>query len=606
VWVIDGATNTTSTVPVGTNPTAVAVNTATNKVYVANQGSNSLTVIDGATNGTATVSVGTQPVAVAVDEVTNKIFVANFGSGNVTVVDGATNATTTVTVEAPADVAVNPVTGKVYVTGQSNSVARLTVIDEATLATTTIPLGGSSASFVAVNPATNRVYAVVNGYSVSVIDGASNSVVATISAAPSFLGRMVVNPTTNKVYLTWNPGGLYVIDGATNAATQVAYGDHNQDLAVNPVTNKIYVARGSALFEGHVMVVDGASNTVTADVRIGPERSFRIAVNPVSNKVVITNTSNDAATVFNDVVIVDGATNTAASAGVPGATERGAVALNPTTNRAYIVNPSAATVTVLTDAPPPAGPLSTTIAALPGGMTGRSSTTFTFTATSGFTPQTPPIRAVYFRVDDWQGPWQRASPAGATFTGTVAGLAPGVHTLYAFATDAQDATQCLHGGCGPLIGGVAARVFTVVGVNRYRLYHPGTLEHLYTTDLNEAAVLPSFGWLAEGLAHSVLAAPTRYQGVPPVPLYRLYHPGIKQHLWTTSSTEYTALGSQGWIQEGIDRYALSAAVPGETLPLYRLAYPSPLLHLWTTDRLEYDTLPGSGWLQEGVVAHVFP
>ena len=34
--------------------------------------------------------------AVAVNPVTNKIYVANYGSNNVTVIDGATNATTTV------------------------------------------------------------------------------------------------------------------------------------------------------------------------------------------------------------------------------------------------------------------------------------------------------------------------------------------------------------------------------------------------------------------------------------------------------------------------------------------------------------------------------
>jgi len=36
-------------IPVGTSPQAVAVNTATHKVYVANYGSNTVTVIGGAT-----------------------------------------------------------------------------------------------------------------------------------------------------------------------------------------------------------------------------------------------------------------------------------------------------------------------------------------------------------------------------------------------------------------------------------------------------------------------------------------------------------------------------------------------------------------------------
>ena len=52
----------------------------TNKIYVANYGSANVTVIDGATNSTTTVAAGTGPSAVAVNPVTNKIYVANFGS----------------------------------------------------------------------------------------------------------------------------------------------------------------------------------------------------------------------------------------------------------------------------------------------------------------------------------------------------------------------------------------------------------------------------------------------------------------------------------------------------------------------------------------------
>ena len=61
------AQTTTATVPAGTNPSGVAVNPVTNKVYVANNGSSSVTVIDGETNTTTTVNVGTNPRAVAVE-----------------------------------------------------------------------------------------------------------------------------------------------------------------------------------------------------------------------------------------------------------------------------------------------------------------------------------------------------------------------------------------------------------------------------------------------------------------------------------------------------------------------------------------------------------
>jgi YVTN family beta-propeller protein len=62
------------------------VDLVTNKVYVANNGSASVTVIDGATNTTTTVSVGDAPYAVGVDPVTGKIYIPNRGSDDVTVI----------------------------------------------------------------------------------------------------------------------------------------------------------------------------------------------------------------------------------------------------------------------------------------------------------------------------------------------------------------------------------------------------------------------------------------------------------------------------------------------------------------------------------------
>src|SRR5271170_7304332 len=64
-----------ATVPVGTGPVAVAVNSVTNQIYVLNQTSENVTVIDGATNNTTTVPVGPNPVDIAVNSVTNQIYV---------------------------------------------------------------------------------------------------------------------------------------------------------------------------------------------------------------------------------------------------------------------------------------------------------------------------------------------------------------------------------------------------------------------------------------------------------------------------------------------------------------------------------------------------
>ena len=71
----------------------MAVNSATNKIYVTNLVSSTVTVIDGVTRNTTTVPVGSYPKAVAVNPLTNKIYVANgtygSGTGTVTVIDGS-------------------------------------------------------------------------------------------------------------------------------------------------------------------------------------------------------------------------------------------------------------------------------------------------------------------------------------------------------------------------------------------------------------------------------------------------------------------------------------------------------------------------------------
>src|SRR5882757_8604094 len=121
------AQTVTATVTSGTQPFAIGINPVTNKVYVSNVSSNSVTVIDGATTTTATVAAGKNPLAIAVNPVTNKVYVANYSSNNVTVIDGATNATATVaTGTQPFAIAVNPVTNKVYVANYDS--ANVTVI----------------------------------------------------------------------------------------------------------------------------------------------------------------------------------------------------------------------------------------------------------------------------------------------------------------------------------------------------------------------------------------------------------------------------------------------------------------------------------------------
>ena len=133
-----GCNQTAATVNVGNGPFALGVDRQTDTVYVANAGDGTVSMIDGATcNGThhagcgqtpPTVAVGSTPVGVAVDQVTNTVYVANGGSDSVSMIDGATcdsadqngcgQTPGTVTLgNSPYPIAVDQKTGTVYVGG---------------------------------------------------------------------------------------------------------------------------------------------------------------------------------------------------------------------------------------------------------------------------------------------------------------------------------------------------------------------------------------------------------------------------------------------------------------------------------------------------------
>ncbi|WP_075919064.1 PE domain-containing protein [Mycobacterium tuberculosis] len=155
------------------DPHGVAVNPGGN-IYVTNQGSNTVSVIDPVTNTVtgSPITDGNGPSGVAVSPVTGLVFVTNFDSNTVSVIDPNTN---TVTGSIPVGtgaygVAVNP-GGNIYVTNQfSNTVS---VIDPATNTVTGSPIPvGLDPTGVAVNPVTGVVY-VTNSLddTVSVITG---------------------------------------------------------------------------------------------------------------------------------------------------------------------------------------------------------------------------------------------------------------------------------------------------------------------------------------------------------------------------------------------------------------------------------------------------
>jgi YVTN family beta-propeller protein len=342
------------------------MNPATNKIYVANSSSDNVTVIDGATNSTITVTAGNRPAAVAVNSVTNKIYVANRGQflkGGVTVIDGATNsATTDPDANSPRAVAVNPVTNKIYVTNFLSS--NITVIDGATNSTTTVTDPNAALPVaVAVNSVTNKIYvANVNSGNVTVIDGATNSTTTVTDPNAIEPGAVAVNPVTNKIYVANgggypgpNHGNVTVIDGATNSITTVT--DPNAlaplAVAVDSATNKIYVANAndSTLSgNGGITLIDGATNSFVTIKDPNAWFPHAVAVDSVTNTIYVTNEGcflEDPCRNPGSVTVINGATNSVTTIINPNTNNPEALALDPTTDKIYVANLGSGNVTVI-------------------------------------------------------------------------------------------------------------------------------------------------------------------------------------------------------------------------------------------------------------------
>jgi YVTN family beta-propeller protein len=344
-------------IPTSSGPFALAVNTATNKVYVVSTTNNLVTVIDGATNATSTVMVGSGPTALDIDTATNTIVVCNTASSNLTFIDGATGAASTVALQGdPIAVAVNSVTHKAYVvTSTYNgdySFGIIEVVDEATKSVTGVDLG-IMATFAAVNPVTNKVY-VTNSDAglptpdVTMLDGSDNSY--------SYLGpidggtSIALDTVSNRIFAAGHNGGIVDLDGVSG--TYVIW-DGQQGfthVGVNSVTHKVYgVANGTG-----VVFEESVGDTSTQSFVTGNLPSA-VAVDIQTNKLFIANFIIPGSNVPAGMTIVDGATNNATAVNF-GA---GAVTLaeNTSTGYVYILNNDAAgTVTVVDTRGGSAGP----------------------------------------------------------------------------------------------------------------------------------------------------------------------------------------------------------------------------------------------------------
>jgi YVTN family beta-propeller protein len=171
------------TIGVGSDPAAMAVDTTTGRVFVANVGSGTVSVLDDQTGallhttavGKAapiawlTALLGKAPLALGVDTTTGRVFVANPASNTVSVLNDDSGALlrTTAVGTAPSDVEVDDADGHVFIANTgSNAVSILDTKTGRVLRT--IPVGQHPIDVVK-DSANAQVFVVNRGSTLSVL-----------------------------------------------------------------------------------------------------------------------------------------------------------------------------------------------------------------------------------------------------------------------------------------------------------------------------------------------------------------------------------------------------------------------------------------------------
>jgi DNA-binding beta-propeller fold protein YncE len=308
-------------------PGALAADPAVHTLYDTS-GANTVSMIDtrscnthrlaGCGQTPTTVTVGDFPSAVAVDSRTHTVYVANSGAattGTVSVIDARTcNATDSTgcgnvhTLQVPAgharDIAVNPATDTVYIATLTSSGPNIVSVfngaicnAETTLGCDQTPAtlaiadsgGGNSALNIAVNQATNTIYAInlvfppnnapQIGETVYVINGAACDAANTTGCGqtPATIRTgnntnptgIAVDQTTDTIYTAniWDgeyAGTVSVINGATcngsnttgcgQTPTTVTAGFGAAGVAIDHATQRVYVTN---IEDTSVSVING-------------------------------------------------------------------------------------------------------------------------------------------------------------------------------------------------------------------------------------------------------------------------------------------------------------------------------------------------------------
>lgn len=339
----------TVTAPSGTSPLssdAYFVYQGNGEAYVANSGSNSVSVINTTNNAVVgiPIAVGTTPMAIGITPDGTKAFVVNQDTNNVSVIDTAshTNIATIPVGSSPVGIAITPDGAEAYVTNQgSNTVSVIDITNNAFVVN--IPVGATPIP-IAITPDGTKAYvANYDDDNVSVIDTVSHTVAPMTIPVGDRPFTIVITPDGTKVFVTNLAGdSVSIIRTLDDLVTSLMAGDQPAGIAIQPDGTHAYVTNQ---VDDTVSVIDVLSNTLVLTIPLGLNKSpLGIAITPDGMTAYVANVNDDSISVINT------ATNTLQTTIPPIGNNPIYIAITPDGTKAYVARSVGNTISVINTA----------------------------------------------------------------------------------------------------------------------------------------------------------------------------------------------------------------------------------------------------------------
>jgi YVTN family beta-propeller protein len=313
------------------------------------------------------VRVGESPIGIDIDLNTNKVYVINYNSGSVSVIDDNSSKILD-NIELgvyPDEIVVNSNTSKIYVANKIpierpgySALDVVSIIDGNThkiLGNIT----GNGVKIKAINEATNVLYMISNSSFVTAVDGNTHEILGEIELDQQQPFDIAIDENTNMIYIvsegekpivTAVDGNTHEILGEIELDQQQPFDvavDENTNMIVNQHTNRLYLVaniatiNGSSSFmdadsgidipKGVVYTIDTKSSKLLSVLELIAPRD--IDVNTTINRIYTINSFNKA------IYSIDGYTDTLLNESPYTGNLPAGIAVNSNTGKIYVADP---------------------------------------------------------------------------------------------------------------------------------------------------------------------------------------------------------------------------------------------------------------------------